>query len=202
MNIPLIHKIEERSLEEIKAYYKPKVFIEFCKACEHYNKIWTCPPYDFDTTEVFKSYQYVYVIGSKLYINNLDESFKDLLNNNNLEYVSNEIFKSARTVLDEKIMGLEDSKKHLTVLLPGRCLICDSCSKEKQLPCIYPKKMRFSLESIGFDVASICEDILGDKMQWTKEGLPEYFILVSAVLSKEKLVIEDIYNEIDCKKSI
>jgi hypothetical protein len=57
--------------------------------------------------------------------------------------------------------------------------------------------MHLSLESMGFDVASISEDILGDKILWAKESLPEYIILVSAIFSQEKLDIKDIYYSIE-----
>ena len=123
--------------------------------------------------------------------------FKDLLNIDNLEYASSEIFKSARSKLDKKLLTLEDSIDAIKILLAGRCLTCKSCTKEKQHPCIYPEKMHFSLESIGFDVASICEEVLGDKMQWAKEGLPKYYILVSGILSNEELDIKDIYNALN-----
>jgi hypothetical protein len=49
---------------------------------------------------------------------------------------------------------------------------------------------------MGFDVASLCEDILGDKILWTKESLPEYIILVSAILSQEKLNIKDLLGSL------
>ena len=195
MKINFIHQIKERTLEEIKPYFQPKVFIEYCKACKYYHKIWACPPYDFDSTKVLENYRYAYIIGSKLYIHDLGEEFKKLLNNQSLEHVSNEIYIAVRAALDEKLVSIEDKEKHLCVLLAGRCLICGNCTREKNLPCIYPEKMHLSLESIGFDVASMCEDILGDRMQWAKESLPEYFIFVSAVLSRKKLDIEGIYKD-------
>lgn len=196
MSIPLIHHIEERTLKEIKAYYHPEVFIEYCKACEYYNKIWTCPPYDSDMTKILEPYSYIYIIGSKLYIKELGEDFKELLDNENLEHISNEIYKSAREVLDKKIVAIGDRQKKSCVLLAGRCLICDPCTKETERECTYPERTHLSLESIGFDVSSICEEILGYKMLWTTESLPEYFVLVSAVLSQEKVSIDDMYNSI------
>lgn len=202
MNIPLTHNIEERTLDEIKAYYKPKVFIEYCKACQYYNKIWTCPPYNFDITKMLEIYQYAYIIGSKVYIKDLGEDFKYLLDKDDLGYVANEIYKFTREVIDEKIIDIGLRKKHICVLLAGRCLVCDTCTREKQLSCIYPDKMQLSLESIGFDVSSICEDILGYKMQWATESLPEYFVLVSTILSREKLCVDYLYNSITLKTDV
>jgi len=188
------HNIEERTIEEVKVYYQPKKYLEYCKACQYYNKIWTCPPYDFDTSEILANYQYIYVMGSKLYIKDLGEDFKDLLAHEDLEYVSNEIYSAARKVVDAKLLGIEEGNKDLKVLLAGRCLVCSPCTREGEHSCRYPDKMHFSLESLGFDVSSICEDLLGDKILWTKDSLPEYFLLVSVVLSREQLNIEDMYR--------
>jgi predicted metal-binding protein len=196
MEMNFIHQIEERTLEEVKPYFQPAIFMEYCRACKYYNKIWTCPPYDFDLTKLLERYQYAYIIGSKLHMNDLGEDFKELLNNKNLEYVSNEIYRAARDVLDEKIVAIGDEEEHLCVLLAGRCLLCDNCTREKKLPCIQPEKMHLSLESMGFDVSSMCRDILGQEILWAKEKLPAYLVLVSAVFSQEKLNKEDIYNTI------
>jgi predicted metal-binding protein len=194
MEICLKHQIQELTLGELKLYFRPKVFIEYCKACQYYSKIWTCPPYDFDLVEMLESYQYAYIIGSKLYVNDLGKDFNEMLDNKDLEAVTNEIYIAARKALDKKLDAMNDQGKHMCVLLAGRCLECDCCTREKQLPCTYPAKMHLSLESMGFDVASLCEDILGDKILWTKESLPEYIILVSAILSQEKLNMKDLLN--------
>lgn len=187
VKIPFTNYIEERALKELKSYLQPKVFIEYCKACKYYDKIWTCPPYDFDITKMLEDYKYAYIIGSKLNINDLGESFSDLLANKDLEYVTSEIHRAARRVLDEKLAAIEKGREDVCILLAGRCLICSNCTREKQLPCIHKDKAHFSLESLGFNVAAICEDILGEKLLWAKEGLPEYFVFASAIFTKERL---------------
>jgi predicted metal-binding protein len=141
--------------------------------------------------------QYAYIIGSKVYIDDLGEELKKLHDHKDLETITNEIYIAARAALDAKLDAIANEGKNLCVLLAGRCLECDYCTREKQLPCIHPENMHLSLESMGFDVASISEDILGDKILWAKESLPEYIILVSAIFSQEKLDIKDIYYSIE-----
>lgn len=194
--VNFIHQIQERTISELKLYFQPKVFIEYCKECKYYSKIWTCPPYNFDLSEMLEHYQYAYIIGSKVYIDHLGADFKKLPDHNDLEAVTNEIYLAARAVLDAKLDAIDEKGKQMCVLLAGRCLECEYCTREKQLPCIHPEKMHLSLESMGFDVASISEDILEDKILWAKESLPEYIILVSAIFSQEKLDIKDIYYSI------
>lgn len=196
-NMPFKHNIKETTLEELRKYLQPEVYIEYCKQCMYYNKIWACPPYDFEITKILKDYQFAYIIGSKLYIKDLDDNLKELLDKKDLEYAINKIHTNSRLVLDEKLDRISKEGKHLQTLLAGRCMICDICTREKHIPCIHPEKMLYSLEAIGFDVSSICQDILGEKMLWASEGMPEYFIFVSAVLSQEKLTVKDIYNSLE-----
>lgn len=186
--IPFIHHIEERTMEELKPYFHPEVFLEYCKACQHYSRIWTCPPYNFDIAKMLGDYKYSYIIGSKLYIKELGAGFKELLNNRDMDYVTGEIYKAARRVLDEKLVGFE--KNRTLVLFAGRCLACSSCTRDMQLPCIHGEKAHYSLESLGYNVSAISEDILGDKILWAKDSLPEYFIFVSAILSHEKMDVD------------
>lgn len=187
--VPFTHTIKERSMEELKRYFQPDTFIEYCKACQYYNKIWACPPYSFDVEKLLEGYRYAYIMGSKLYIDRLGSGFHELQQNRDMELVANEIFKTARLALDERLDEFADRENEPMVLYAGRCLLCDSCNREAGKPCIYPGKMHYSLESIGFDVASICEEVLEDKLQWAKDTLPEYFLLVSAVFSREPINI-------------
>lgn len=196
IGMQLRHNIEERNVDDIKNYFRPESFIDYCKACQYYDKIWTCPSYDFETAKLLEGFQYIYVIGSTLKFNELEGSLKALIETEKAEYAANEIYLAARMVIDGKLTGIGDRDKSVSVLLAGRCLACSRCTREKQLPCIYPEKAHFSLESLGFDVSSICEDILGDKLLWTQKGLPEYLTLVSAILSHRKLNIQDIYNSL------
>lgn len=185
--IPFVHHIEERTLEEIKAYFKPDVFIEYCRACEHFCRIWTCPPYDFDVNIILENYKYTYIIGSRLYVRDMVKDNQDLLDKGELAGITNEIYMSARRALDRKLEALEDMGEDLCILLAGRCLLCSRCTREKGLPCIHRDRARYSLESLGFNVADMCQEVLGEKILWAKESLPEYLTLVSAVFSRERL---------------
>jgi len=186
-SIPFEHKIKGIPINKLKKYYKPKVFIEFCKDCKYYNKIWACPPYKFDTVDLIDPYKYAYIVGSKLYLNKLDGKLKELLNHENVDVVVNEIYKSARAVLDQELMNIEKKESGSKVLFAGRCMICDCCAKVNNKQCIHPEKLRYSLESIGFDVSLISEEILEYKMLWSKGKLPEYMILVSAIFSNKEI---------------
>ena len=193
----LNNHIEEVMINDIKKYHKPKTFIEYCKACKHYNKIWTCPPYDFDTLDIIDEFNYAYIIGSKINLNKLKEEYSKDLNEKGLEHVSNVIYTLIRKVIDERLRILEDKISDIKILLAGRCILCESCTKVDNKPCKYPEDSKYSLESLGFDLSSMSEEILKEKILWGDKDLPEYFILISGIFSEDKLdkeYIEKILN--------
>ena len=62
---------------------------------------------------------------------------------------------------------------------------CASDARRDEEPCRFPKKLRYSLESLGANVGALAADKLGAPLQWgTKDAPPEYFVLVGAVLTK------------------
>jgi hypothetical protein len=72
----------------------------------------------------------------------------------------------------------------------GRCMrpaeakteVCsqDKCTRIEGKLCIFPDKIRPSLESFGFDVSQTSLRLLNVEMKWSRDGvLPPYFVLVS-----------------------
>ena len=52
--------------EYIKSYVDVERFLECCKACPNYGKVWSCAPYDFDPMEIWNSYEKLRVIGYRI----------------------------------------------------------------------------------------------------------------------------------------
>ena len=50
--------------------------------------------------------------------------------------------------------------------------------------------MRYSLEALGFDVTGLAEGLAGQTMQWPAHGVPEYLLLVGAMLCPSHDVAE------------
>ena len=44
--------------EYISRFRDEKRFVEFCKQCPNYGNSWGCPPFDFDTGEFLRQYEY------------------------------------------------------------------------------------------------------------------------------------------------
>ena len=92
------------------------------------------------------------------------------------------ILAQVREELDVRLLALEKQHPGSRAFFAGTCHACPqgTCTRKKGRPCICPDRMRPSLEALGFDLGKTASELLGIKMQWSREGeLPEYFTLVS-----------------------
>ncbi|MDU4892833.1 MAG: DUF2284 domain-containing protein [Clostridium sp.] len=203
------YKINPVSLEDITKFYNPLVINKFCSECTKHNKVWSCPPLPFKDIDYISKYKYCYIIHSKVYIkaipsNILSEmvshalkKYTDISNGkDDFTDIFNGLYYSFREFNDSKILQLEESFTNSIALVSGRCLICSTCTRETNTPCRYPEKLRYSLEGLGFDVAGIVENIVGEKIQWSSSIRPEYVTCVSALLSSDDIDPNEILNKL------
>lgn len=180
-----IHTFNEIRINDLlDSYWDKDRFLELCKNCENYGKLWSCPPYDFNIYDYIMEYSYVYIIGSRMIF--AEETIKS----NNKEKIQNftkSTLETMRNSLGEKLLGLENEIKNGKSLYAGSCLICENCSRENGENCCNVDMMRYSLESLGFDVSKIAASLLDIELKWASDTLPEYFTLVSAFMSKERI---------------
>ena len=159
-------------------YVDKEKFQKICEDCEQYNKNWSCPPFDFDSDDIWKSYRKIKIIAFKYVFS------EDLLN---------ETF--SKPQLDVFLKKLERTKIKLMniiykmedddslALFIGNCNLCARCTREFGMPCKMPFKLRYSIESLGGDVDSLCKDVFGDEILYAENGkLPEYMYFVGALL--------------------
>ena len=72
-------------------------------------------------------------------------------------------------------------------LFLGKCNLCMRCTREFNMPCKMPFKMRYSLESLGGKVDESIRDIFGYEIKYAQDGkLPEYLIFVGGLLYDKK----------------
>ena len=43
--------------EYVERFVDVETFLEACKRCPNYNKVWSCPGYDFDVLEYWNKYK-------------------------------------------------------------------------------------------------------------------------------------------------
>ena len=194
------YKIKQATTSEIKNFYNPIAINKLCFECNKYNKVWSCPPLPFKDIKYLEKYKYCYLISGKVYINKISQEtlakiIEETLNKysnistNQDEFsdIFNALYYKFREFNDLKILSLENIFPNTLSLSSGRCLLCETCTRAFNKPCIKPKKLRYSLESLGFDVSGIIENILRDKIQWSNDTKPEYITCVSALLSNYEI---------------
>ena len=52
--------------EYMDKYVNVEEFLEYCKECPNYGRLWSCPPYDFDPLEIWEKYETLYVTVRKI----------------------------------------------------------------------------------------------------------------------------------------
>ena len=162
----------------LEGYVNVGEFLEYCKECRNYDKVWSCPPYDFEPEDYWKGFRELYILGYKI------NFAGDASENRSIE-----IMAEVKKKLSEELFALEDEFEGSISLSAGSCSICmdekESCTRKDGEACRYPDKMRFSIESIGGNVGKTIHDLLGISLCWIEEGkVPEYFVLAGGLLKK------------------
>ena len=92
--------------EYVKECVDVATFLEFCKECSNYGKLWCCPPYTFDVEkDYWNKYRKIQIMGRKLYLP------KELTSQSYVEdeqwKVTEEFLRPDKEELEEEILKLE-----------------------------------------------------------------------------------------------
>lgn len=161
--------------EYIEGYVNVEEFLEYCKECRNYEAVWSCPSYDFDPEDYWKEYDEFLVIARKIIFGpdvDVERSF--------------EIMHEVKNDMSLELYELEKEYPGSISLSAGSCSMCkEGCIRTEGLPCRYPDKMRYSIESLGGNVGKTVSKLMGYELEWVEEGkLPSYFVLVGGLLKK------------------
>ena len=169
--------------EFIKRYQDQEKFMAYCKECPNYNTLWSCPPLQFDANELLQDFGHINLIAVKVIYE--EETIKSADTPEKVKEVTTNSLREVKTKLADTVLGLECEFPGSIGLASGGCHLCEHCSRLEDLPCRIPKKMRYSLDSFGFDLTAITAELLQIELQWPKNGLPEYYTLIHALMTKE-----------------
>lgn len=167
----------------IEDYVNVEEFLEYCKACDSYNEIWSCPEYDFNVMDYWRKYDYIHIIGNKIIFD--DEVVEMERTPEELEKFIGVVLNEEKQKLAEILYEAETRYPGSISLSAGSCHLCEICERVDEKPCKYPDKMRYSMESLGANVGKTCSKLLRIELLWAEENkLPKYFVLISALLAK------------------
>ena len=171
---------------DVEDYYNKYVdvekYLQYCNECGAQTKNWSCPPFDFDPNDVWKSYKKMKLILYKIEFDEevLNHDFKE----NELDFYLMRLFRIKIKLMSE-IYNMEN--ENALGLYFSACNLCPRCTREFGMPCKMPHKMRYSIESLGGNVVDMVEEVFDIKPLWIKDGkLPEYLIFVGGLLYNEE----------------
>lgn len=156
--------------KELQPHYLPETILGYCAQCKDYGLFWGCPPHEINGMTLVSSFGSIELVGLKVTLENESESFGAL-------------YQSARRTLGHHLDEIASKSTRHQILIAGNCYGCEVCSRKEQQPCKNPEALRFSLESLGFDVSAISDKLLNLPILWAEEGsMPAYLVCVGAVL--------------------
>jgi predicted metal-binding protein len=179
--------IKPSTIEELKNnFWDIEKFEGFCKQCKNYGKLWSCPPYNFSIEEYVDRYKYVYIVGVKIVFD--EDTLSSINTKEKISSYTNETLHFMKNKIMNEMLKLEKLYPNSTSLSAGGCNLCENCSKLKNVQCIHPDLMRYSLESLGFDVGGVSSKLLNFELKWaTETRLPDYFSLIAGIMTNEEI---------------
>ncbi len=177
--------------EDFRREVKVKDFIDrfidvprikgYCRNCPRYCKVWSCPEHEFDPMLYWKIFDTFDIICRR--INMPAELTDKTYSPEELEKVIDQVFFAERKNFASMLRGMEE--EYSISLHAGFCDVCgkENCARREGKPCRFPKKRRYSVESLGGDVVKIADELFGIPLDWPGNGrLPKYFMLVGGLL--------------------
>lgn len=144
-----------KTSEIIEKTYFPKEIIQYCKKCSRFNECPSCPPHQISIKDYLKDYSFMLLV-------KLDVLDSFAFTDDNFER-----FIYYRKMIDPVLYNLESSIEHSKAIVAGTCVMCGyQCSGSRI--CSKPELLRYSFESLGFDVQKIVETFLEDELTFTK----------------------------------
>lgn len=151
------------------AYFDLPRIQGYCASCEKYGLYWSCPPYATQPIDVLGDWSHAVLVTQKTRVP-VGSTPDSLIS----------FFLHARQSLCERIHALE--RAGAVGVVPGYCDGCKTCTRSRNMACCKPASLRYSLEALGFDVTGLAEGLAGQKMHWPDSGVPDYLIMVGALL--------------------
>lgn len=174
----------------MEEYFNRKKTIGYCKACPNYAKYWSCPPYQFNEEIFLKQFKYMHIIGRQYQIPR--EDIRNIRDPEGIEKYCTQKLDAIKVMTWKTLLEIENEVDGAIGLIPGNCPICEvqgmACARKINQPCRNSSLMRFSLESLGFNVIDLVKYEVGMSISWPENfRLPEVLTSVSGILCNEEI---------------
>lgn len=164
----------------IAKYQDIDKFMAYCRACPNYDTRWSCPSLSFAVGDFLAKYDRVCLVGLKMTYDEATIASADTPEK--VKSVTWDTLFKEKRALEETLLVVESENAGSCALSSGGCHYCDTCARTEGKECIYPDKMRYSLDAFGFDLTAITADQFGIDLCWSQGALPPYYTLIHALL--------------------
>lgn len=131
-------------------YSDVRMCADACRSCPRYGQRWGCPPFDDDPRTPLNHYSYATILAIRCTSSDNDRC-TDML----------------RRLIEPHLLAVEASVGGYAAALPGSCPYCaGECARSEGGDCLHPRKVRPSLEAMGYDVCSLLDRIFGLHVSW------------------------------------
>jgi predicted metal-binding protein len=174
----------------MEEYFDRQKALGYCKQCPNFSKYWSCPTYIFDEAIFLKQFKYMHIIGRQFEVPRDD--IRNIRDPKEISRYCIEKLDAMKVMTWQTLLEIENEVEGAVGLIPGNCPICEiqkmECARKVNQPCRNPGLMRYSLESLGFDVASLVKYEVGMTLEWSENmRLPKVITSVSAILCNEEI---------------
>lgn len=169
--------------EYVPRFVDVPTFLKCCQECPNYEKLWSCPTYDFDVIKYWNQYTNLDVLGTEIIFDE-EMTAKTYTKEEIDDILQKSLYKEKKALSDELFIREKKIPGSIS-LAAGSCALCgpDNCARPSGEKCRYPDKMRYSIESLGGNVGLTISKLFHMEIEWMEEGkLPHHFILISGLL--------------------
>lgn len=162
----------------LSSYVDVPAFLNCCRQCPNFGNRGTCPPYRFAPEDYWRRWKSVSLSARQI-------SFAPGDRPGNAREGLLLLQREKERFLQE-LLRQEAQCPGSMALAAGACARCDPCPMAQGAPCRHPETFRYSMESLGGNVAAAARDQFGLELLWAKgEDLPAYYLLIGGLLLKD-----------------
>lgn len=182
----IAHYFNQIPVQEYAAHYRDAdYFITLCRQCPRYENSWACPPFEPPYADRFLQPPYgtVHLIATQIQTDRSEHNDPQTIEERDIRIKST--IETVREKTDATLLKLEKIYPGSRAFFAGSCIRCQDtgCTRKEGLPCLFPDRVRPSLESIGFNIGKTTTELFQLELKWsTDTRLPEYFVLVSGLI--------------------
>lgn len=178
-------KVVSVPLEQVfKKYYNPQRFLDYCKECPSYGRVWSCPPGVPDTVRYLSGYDTIRLIAVKVIYDSQTVKLSKTLPAEEINLLMDLSYGKVKEAMRETILSVRNLIEHSIAVAAGECKICNHCARVENKPCRFPDRSLYSFSALGFDLSKISTEILNIPILWESKGLPEYIVALAALVTK------------------